>query len=188
MRRVFRNGFALEAAEAVLSVVILSGWRCSEPSSRSCTSRSLLRTVFSPGDEDARFALFEAVRDVAEELLASDPVRPELEQRHVAHYAEVGGRLGREATIHNRSGAMVRLGHNFENLVQAHVTALRPGGAGASVAVAIALGLDPLLSARGSSRLRLQLLDASIAALLVGDQKGPDRGSPRAGSGVAQAQ
>ena len=161
---VFRNGFAFEAADAVLGGVIVER-HAVLGTLEALVRRSLLRAVFSAGDDEARFAFFETVRDVAEELLAAEPAREELERRHVAHYAGLGRRLGREATIHSGSGALVRLGRDLENLVQAHAAALRPGGAGASVAVAIALGLDPLLSARGSSRLRLRLLDASVAGL-----------------------
>jgi tetratricopeptide (TPR) repeat protein len=161
---VFRNGFSLQAAESVLGGVVVRQddvLRMLE----SLTRRSLLRADFAPANDEASFAFFETVREVAGELLLADPAREELVQRHVAHYCAMATQLGREATVRSGGSAFVELARDLDNLVQAHAAALGPGGAGARVAIAIALGLDPLLSARGSSGLRLRLLDASIDGL-----------------------
>jgi len=127
--------------------------------------RSLLRAVFSAGDDEARFAFFETV--------ATWPRSSWLRSRPARSSSGATSRitLGSAACwgARRRSTAEAAPSSGWGATSRTSCGRMRPRCAraepGASVAVAIALGVDPLLSARGSSRLRLRLLDASVAGL-----------------------
>jgi predicted ATPase/predicted negative regulator of RcsB-dependent stress response len=162
---VFRGGFGLDAAEAVLGDGALARLE-------ALAKGSLLRAV--PAEDlggALRFSFFETIREVAQERFAEDPERAAIERRHAAFYADLGRRLGPEAAI--RTGTAIGiLGRELENMVEAHARAAAAGDA--ATAITLALGLDPLLSVRGQSSLRRRLLDTAIAlaraaAGVVGD-------------------
>ncbi|MGD0530513.1 MAG: hypothetical protein ABSE49_35595 [Polyangiaceae bacterium] len=167
----FRNGFTLEAAEAVIAggnadaraLAAGSVLALVEVLARS----SLLRTqaVSALGGE-LRMSLFEAIREVAAELLAHDGERGRLAARHASFYAGLAERLGPEAANGDREASR-RLDMDVENLLAAHAHAVaaadaEPSGPGAHQALAIALALEPVLSARGLTLLRARLLDGAI--------------------------
>jgi tetratricopeptide (TPR) repeat protein len=163
---VFRGGFTLEAGEAVL------GGRETLATLEDLVRHSLLRaTPMAELSGELRFSFFEAIREVAIELMAALPARDAIEERHATFYAALSDRLGPDAAIHGGGEAFRRIARELDNLVAAHARAVAESAAGAGAAgtgarraVAIGLGLEPLLSARGLSRLRLRLLDEAIAA------------------------
>lgn len=160
------NGFTLDAAEAILGDLVMPRHEVLDALDTLVRS-SLLRTTVRPGDV-ARHAFFETIRDVAEELAASDPAREELRARHVSYYASLCARRAQDAVP--RASDLEALELELENLLAAHQAALdlasRPGEqARASDALTIALRLEPLLSARGLSRLRATMFDETLAVL-----------------------
>lgn len=134
---MMRNGFTLEAAEAVFGNVI--------DDLDALVRHSLLRTSVEPGDV-ARYSFFELIRDVAEELAAEEPPPPR--DRYIAYYAT------RRAPIRELAG-------DLDNMLHAHALAL---AARADAALAIALALEPVLSMRGQLSLGARLLDEAMAA------------------------
>jgi predicted ATPase len=170
---VFRNAFALDAAEAVFAGTLLARDQVL-PALEALVRHSLLRASFGEAEGQARYAFFASVREVAAELLANEPARAALEQRVVAHYAALAQTLGAEAALYSGGVAFERLGRDLENALQAHALALAHGKS--VEALSIALGLDPVLSARGLSRLRLRLLEVEPRADAA--RQTADRGSP----------
>lgn len=152
---VFRGGFTLDAAEAML------GGESALSLIETLSQHSLLRSVSAtdPGSE-LRFSLFETIREVALELHAADPSRAAIKLRHSAYYTGLSRRLAAEAVVRG-GAALVRLSHEMENILDAHTCAVERGDAAG--ALALALGLDPLLSVRGQPRLRRQLIDKALA-------------------------
>lgn len=180
-RRVFalastlRNGFTLEAAEAALGghAVPLEDVldRVDE-----LVRTSLLR-VQVEGDAPARYGFFETIRDVAEALASEDPARDDVLRAHSRYYASGLGRAALD---------------DLDNLALAHETAVNQAkasgdGEAAGRAVAIAVGLEPLLSTRGLSRQRASLFDETLAALAA-TEAGDTEALARAhlGRGVAR--
>ncbi len=165
---VLRNGFTLESAEAILGDVVVPRAAVLDGLS-SLASSSLLRVSLGEGDPVARYGFYETIREVAEELSQSDPSRETLRGRHASHYAALPARLGNGA-IPGRGGDASALGLELENLLEAQKTAVSAAlathdAARAREAVSIALGLEPLLSARGLSRLRAHLFGEALGAL-----------------------
>jgi predicted ATPase len=158
---IFRGGFDLAAAEAVVAGDgVLSALD-------ALTRSSLVRVlpVAELGGEP-RLALFEAIREVAAELLAPLSERAHIGTRHATYYAALAARLGPAASA-GQDDARHRLALDLPNLRAAYAHAIEdarhdPSGEGAARALAIAVGLDPLLSVRGLTSLRLQLLGGAI--------------------------
>ncbi|MDX2090022.1 MAG: AAA family ATPase [Kofleriaceae bacterium] len=150
----FRGGFDVDAAEAVLGAGDVL--RALE----TLTDHSLVRSIAAETGE-ARFALYETIREVATELLADDAERGAVADRHARYYAELGRRHAERATAHGDLAAVAALALELDNLIAAHAHATTI--ADAPLALAIALALDPVLATRGHYRLRLRLLDATLA-------------------------
>ncbi len=184
-----RNGFTLDAAEAVLGDVAMP--RAAVLDGLETLARhSLLRVGADAGDPVARYALFETIRDVADELAAAEPERGEVLRRHASHYAASCERLRREAAARGTAD-LAALARELENLLHAHATAIALAAddrteARAREAVAIALGVEPLLSARGLSRLRVRLFDEALASLdATGSPDAPTRAEVLLARGLA---
>jgi predicted ATPase len=165
---VLRNGFTLEAAEAILGEVVAP--RADVLGHLETLVRaSLLRAVTQPGGP-ARYAFFEILRDVAEELLEQEPARAALRAALVTHYADVAPRTGRAA-----------LAQELENLRLAHSAAIddeRP-----VEALAIALAVEPLLTSRGLTRECEELFDATLTTL---QHEAPGRAQAHLARGFAR--
>ncbi len=164
----FRNGFTLEAAESILGDFVTPRAELLHGLSLLVQS-SLVRTLHEPGEDVARFALFETIREVALELSKGDAVRNARLGRHATYYAELATRLGATAA-QGREADRAALARDLENVLEAQATAVRLAendrdSARAGQAAAIATGLEPLLSARGLSRLRVRLFDEALRAL-----------------------
>ncbi|MFL5343789.1 MAG: ATP-binding protein [Hyalangium sp.] len=161
---VFRGGFTLEAAEAVLAL---------PPDSpdvleviQSLRGKSLLRTA-PTGDlaGERRLALYESVREYASERLAEPGAEAPVVARHASFFLEHARRLTR--MLHGSSGieALRRMSAERENLLAVcdHALAERPA---TPESVARALGgliaLEPDVTAHGPMELTLERLDRAL--------------------------
>ncbi len=98
---VFRGGFTLEAAEAVLGANALDRIE-------SLQDHSLLFT-----DESLRFFLYESIRDyAAEHLPADDPARG----RHARFFVDLGEQLSERIHSHDGAASIVQLRREVDNL------------------------------------------------------------------------
>lgn len=164
---VFRGGFTVEAAEAVLSA---GDSATSAPAwldvIQSLRDKSLLRSI-SP--TDARLGLYEAVREFAEARLRAAGLVASTELRHAHYYASFARGFG---TV-TRSGASRRrqeIERELPNLLIAHarVVALAPEREDACrLAAEIALATDPIIAFRGPFELHRSILESTIRPPLL---------------------
>ncbi len=125
---VFRGGFTLDAAEAVLDL------SAHQPAPEvidlveALVARSLISTVPSATGA-VRFAMYEFIREYAAERL-DDPVRTRIEGRHGLYYVHIAadptGATGVGEELDNLSAAYRRHRENDPNLAVRAVIALRP--------------------------------------------------------------
>jgi predicted ATPase len=167
---VFRGGFTFDAAAAVLGEVRAArSDRSAQPDHRgdadvldllqSLRDKSMLRRT---GGERVRLSLFETVRDFAAERLAElPPARPsgpadrdDAAERHLAYFRALCEQGGQQFPMATASAER-------DNLLAALERALAIRSANA--ALALALGLEPLLAASGPASLHLELLDRTLS-------------------------
>ncbi|MFT3765512.1 MAG: tetratricopeptide repeat protein [Minicystis sp.] len=152
---VFRGGFSLSAADAVLDESALDRVQ-------SLRDKSLLRAVARAPGAPARFSLYEAVRELAEEKLAERGETAIAEERHAAHYLTLGEAAAADWARTGSVEALDRIGDDLENLLAVVERALaRPSVAQALRALLV---IDPVLSTRGPFGIHLELLDRALAA------------------------
>lgn len=178
---VFRGGFTLEAAEAVLDLTGLEGALEGAPwegdALQSLREKSLIHASEPAELEgDLRFGLYESIRCFARERREALDRTEELLARHRDYYLDLGERVAREAEGPRGVSALDLLAMERENLMAVHRRALgSPGpseaGAerGSTAALRAILCLDPLLSVRGPFAAHVQLLDRSLEAAEGGD-------------------
>jgi predicted ATPase len=157
---ILRNGFTLEAAEDVMGGTITPRERVID-GLETLARNSLLR-VDVEGDDVARYALFEMIREVADERFASEGAASTLRGKHASFYAAWCAR-GEAQPTH----AVAR---EIENLLVAHGTSValaksERSAARALEAVTMTRTLEPLLPARGQSGLLVRLCDDALIAL-----------------------
>jgi predicted ATPase len=165
---VFSSSFSLAAAEAVLA----SSVGAPTEALAALADASLLRVVEAAGFEDeARFAHYEIVRELAVEQLAAHG--PELgraaRRRYAEHFALVGEHLAEAARGDDGIVAMSRLALESDHLnaaFEAHVE-LDP-----LLAARNLLALAPLVSSRGPFATMEQRIARCVAAL-QGSEQGP---------------
>ena len=156
-----RNGFTLEAAEGIVGDLVLPR-RAVMDELGVLVQNSLLRVQVAPGDA-ARYAFFEIIRDVAQELRETFDLDA-LRARYVTYYATLAQGLTRG------EGARRGAERDLENFQRAHQLAVglatqQRSPARAQEAVAIALSLEPILSARGLARASAGLFAGTLDAL-----------------------
>jgi predicted ATPase len=178
---MMRNGFTLEAAEDVLGDAILPRAAILDGLA-ALVRNSLLRMSIETGDAVARYSFFETLRDVAEELAAAEPSVDELRPRYASYYAAVCARRGRRVGAPRSADELRALAGDLENLLQAQRDSVSLSvrdklAVHARNAVVIALALQPVLSARGLSRVNAELFDGALSAL---DAVGSDDSATRA--------
>lgn len=157
---VFRGGFSIEAASAVLGDPARAlDWI------QSLRDKSLLRAA--PGAAGVRFSLYEGVRELAAEKLAERRDRDATLARHADYFLAAGEAA---ATAFERTGALDalnRIADDLENLLAVAEGALDDptrGREGAERALRALLVIDPVLSSRGPFGAQLELLDRALAA------------------------
>jgi predicted ATPase len=160
---VFRGGFGIDAAEAVLDLTDHDGPPPVLDAMQSLCDRSLVRTRELrdlPGE--LRFALYASVREYANEQL-DDQTRTAAERRHADYYLGwAEGKIGASPS----PADYARLAAEHENLSAVLERGISSAAdtAGVESALRAALALEPLSSTRGPQRQRLGLLDAALAA------------------------
>ncbi len=161
---VFRGGFSLDAAEAVIDVGapildVLQALR----------DKSLLRRV--PSDP-ARLAIFAAIRDYGARKLATEGEGEAALRRHARFYADLGRALVDASLGATGPEALASLAAELDNF---HAVGERALGEPSREAVEDALdalvAIDAVFSARGPSGGHLELLEAVLAAA---EQVAPD--------------
>jgi predicted ATPase/Flp pilus assembly protein TadD len=154
---VFRGGFSLAAADAVLG----------EPGSealdrvQSLRDKSLLRAAPRVPGGPVRFSLYEGVRELAAEKLAERGEGALAEGRHAAYFLAEGEAAARAWETTGAVDALDRIGDDLENLL-AVVEGALARGAGEEGLRAL-LVIDPVLSTRGPFGTHLDLLDRALA-------------------------
>ncbi len=152
---VFRGGFELDAAEALLALEDGDPLDAVE----SLVQASLLAPVPGPAP---RWRLYESVRAFAREQLPDE--RPGAVARHRAHYVATCAPLARR--LHREGGqeALARLAPEAENLLAVHRRALEVAPDDAARA---ALSLDRLWLLQGSHAPRLAAIEAALEAAVT---------------------
>ncbi len=125
---VFRGGFSLEAAEAVL--VVGEGGPGVVDLLQSLCERSLARTYEPPGGRgQLRFGLSESIRKLAAKELSARGETPATEARHTLFYLAEGARLAEQANSPTGAEALCLLALEAENLMAARDRTVRNWGA-----------------------------------------------------------
>ncbi|AUX36127.1 MULTISPECIES: tetratricopeptide repeat protein [Sorangium] len=177
---VFRGPFTLAAAGAVLA----------EPDAaavdriEALRDKSLLRAAPPGSDGATRFALYEAVRELAAEKLAERGERGAAAERHAAFYLAAGEAAAADFERRGALDALNRIAGDLEELLAVAEGALAAAatpraGDGAAVEDAVAAAatraaaeralralsaIEPVLSTRGPFGAQLELLDRALAA------------------------
>jgi predicted ATPase len=157
---VFRGGFSLEAADAIVD---LSAHPDAPPRLdvlQALREKSLLRLqeqAEAPGE--VRLACYESIREYAAERLDHAAT---VHARHTRHILAMCGALAAKVTTHEGIEAAKRLRLEAENVVAVHARALA-NGAVTDGCLAI-LALEPVFAARGPYTNYVSMLDATIAA------------------------
>jgi len=151
---IFRGGFALEAAEAVLPPPALD-------LIEALVDRSLVRRYEPEGlPGEVRFGLYESIREYAAEKLDASGVRIEALARHCAHYLDQGEAWATGLSGPDVAGCLARLRLEADNLLAVHRRAIDDAP---DVSARAALALDALLSTRGPFEAQLELLETAVA-------------------------
>ncbi len=158
---VFRGGFTVEAAEAVLD---LSAW----PQApwvldvvEALEDKSLLRSVEAPSGE-IRFFHYESIREFAAEKLREAGATAAAEARHIRWFAARGTPEALDSlSTKGSSIRRQRLGEDLENLAAAAERALGVGESGAAAQATLAA--VELLAYSGPLETAQRLLDEALA-------------------------
>lgn len=144
---VFRGGFTLDAAEAVIGSGALDVVQ-------SLRDRSLLRAP-----EPGRFDLYLSVRAFASEQLSERPTRGNAEERHRRYYLALGEAEARG--VSEEGTKLDRLFAERNNLLAVFERAISQGDPESATRAVLALG--PVLAARGPARFHHELLERARA-------------------------
>lgn len=165
---VFRGGFGLDAAEAVVRAGVAGASAGAAPPLldvlASLTDKSWLFTSASPAHPDeVRFGLYLSIRDYAAERLEALGGAADAAARHAAHFLEIA-RAALEADPADAAAAP-RVGLDRDNLLAAHRSLLAapraPDGEGA---IRIALALEGMLTRWGPVSTLVAMLDEALGA------------------------
>lgn len=155
---VFRGGFSLEAAEAVIDLAACEGGPWVGDALQALVEKSLVRAFDARGER--RFGLYETIRDYAREKLGA--LGLDAAARHSAHFVAWGTELAAKVEVHGGVERLARLVTDRENLLAVLERAL--AGGDAPVALEAVLALGPVFEVRGPLALHVALLDRAIAS------------------------
>jgi predicted ATPase len=178
---VFRGGFDLDAAEAVVAVA--PGSPPALDLLSALHDKSLL--VASDGDGAVkRYRLYESIRAYAADRLDEAGGTREAEARHARYFAEAGARWAAAAKGKAFREGLAALEREQDNLLAARAHASRAGDL--ARAVAVTLCLEPLAIVRGPAPPYLALLSETLAE--AGDRLPPALAARALGSlGVVES-
>jgi predicted ATPase len=150
---VFRGGFDLAAAEAVLDL--------KEPALdvlEALIDKSLIKVQAGVAGQ-RRYSLLESVCELCNERVVSEE-RLEVEERHALHYLEVAAVWAERALRTGDAKSRAWLEVESQNLMAVHARALERGARDQSLAAALCL--EPLFARRGPLGRFIELLDSAI--------------------------
>ena len=156
---VFRGGFDLDAAEAILTI---------KPSElvaldvlSSLHDKSLLAVGAAEGRREARrYRLYESVREYADEKLIERDHGIVTRDRHARYFVEAGARWAAFAKDHRFQEGLAALACESDNLLAAREHTLARGDH--ATAIEALLCLEPLAIVRGPVVPYLELLEATL--------------------------
>ncbi|EYF08695.1 ATP-binding protein [Chondromyces apiculatus] len=152
---IFRGGFSLEAAEAVLDLTPYPGAPPVLDVLEALCQKSLVRRYLPPGKSSrTRFGLFESLRVYADGKL-EEGSRREAEARHGRHFVEAAETWAQMASGSAYTVGLERLSLESSNILQiVHRHAEEP-----ALTFRAALALDALLARVGPLQTRLSVLE-----------------------------
>ncbi|HEY8211528.1 MAG TPA: tetratricopeptide repeat protein, partial [Myxococcaceae bacterium] len=164
---VFRGGFTLEAAEAVLgpempALDILQSLR-----DRSLLSSAEITEL--PGEN--RFSLLNSIREYADHRLSDMGDRALAQSRHTAFFLEHGQKLAAQLEERPDFKALRRLQLEADNLIAVLERALavpEPTSGSVELSLRTLLSLDPVLQISGPFSRHLEWLDAALKVPVPG--------------------
>jgi len=160
---VFRGGFTIEAAEAVVSLSHFESPLSVMEVVMALRSKSLIRSYFPRGDElEARYGLYESIREYAFEKLEGTPIERAARERHARYFLELGSRLA--ITADGSVEQLDWLELERDNLYSVFQRAIEAKEPGPRALLAIA-ALDPLLTLRGPFSHHLSMIETAIERL-----------------------
>jgi predicted ATPase len=152
---LFRGGFGLAAAEAVLDL--------EQPALdviEALIDKSLIKVQDVPGGE-RRYSLLESVCELCQEKL-EPAAREALDERHARYYLDVAEQWAERALRTGNATSRELLELESHNLLAVHARALEHGWRERSLRAALAL--EPLFARRGPLGRFIALLDSAIDA------------------------
>ena len=162
---IFRGGFSLEAAKAVVGVTAQTD--AVLDLIQALREKSLLR-IYQDGlaARQLRFGMYDAIREFVAEQLGDSADRLEISSRHTRYFLQIAERW--HGAVHRRGGpeALGALAVDSENLLSAfeRECAKTPRTVeNAEAALRLALYLDPLLAMRGPVETHQATLNAALS-------------------------
>ncbi len=146
---VFRGGFSLESAEAVLDLGAFAEAPWVPDVVQVLREKSLLRASEEHGE--LRFGMYESIRAWTKERFSGDPAAAQVVSRHASHYLTRGETWAKAVDGEDREISLARLAADAENLAAVHERASSgtPSAVRSAVALRAALVLERLLAIRG---------------------------------------
>ena len=159
---VFRGGFSLSAAQAVLD--------CADAAAQlpELVAASLVARESEEGHQESRYRLSLTVRDFAAARLLEAGAEGEVEAAHRRWFLALVRQLGGEMWVSSAREDVDQLMVELPNILAAHQGLLRSDP---DEALALAVALEPVLRLRGGLRQQSQLLSSSLEA--AGDRAPP---------------
>jgi predicted ATPase len=167
---IFRGGFSMEAAEAVID---LAGYRDTDviDALESLCDKSLLRRTASPElPEEARFGLFESIRDFASsklEALGSFPAARERHAEYYIAYAESWAGADTYPRVRERARHLAAERENIWVLVEPALAAESRTGESAALAIRALATLVPIYEGWAMRSLLSRAYDALLDSELA---------------------
>jgi tetratricopeptide (TPR) repeat protein len=158
---VFRGGFSFEAAEEILDLSAHPQAAFVVDVLQDLCDRSMLYR-YEPAEVpgEPRFAVYQSIREYAQERLSEAGGALEAAARHACYYLRVCEAWNQQIDGPAGEEARRRLFLEMENLLAVHRRAVEAGAAEEALKAVVALG--PTLYSRGPYGLYLSLLDAAL--------------------------
>jgi len=183
---VFRGGFTIEAAESTIDLSAHQDAPLALDVVQALKDKSLLRAadLSNDFDDDARFTMYESIREYASfklaELIAREqsagqaPVVAETERRHAQFFLDVVERFAGEGSGPSAGKKIARLLVDLPNVLAVHARATerpRPPWATPEHGLRVAIALEAMHVARGPFAEQVRMLDAALDA--AGEEADP---------------
>ncbi|MDP3501058.1 MAG: protein kinase [Myxococcales bacterium] len=163
---VFRGGFTVEAASAVIDVSRHKGSTDPITLLRALHRKSLVRYFAVPSlPKELRLGLLESIHEFAAEKLAASDDAPRARHRHATHYLQVGRAWATAVANGTSLDALTHLEVERENLTEVFDRALSmmpPTQATATTALGALEALEPVFLRKGPFSSHLALLDDAL--------------------------